>query len=115
MSPNSAFDFGHDWTLPYHYDHTRKWLDDPGQYTLEDNLELQDDEFSNMMASLLLRMLKQVSDPEPRTSEASVLLQGWSHRVATGLAMSLITGYWVCAFTHGLLQPRIGTQSLTSG
>lgn len=67
------------------------------------------------MASLLPKMLEQVSDPELRASEAFALLQGWNHQAAADLAAPLIAGYWVRAFTRELLQPRIGTQLLASG
>lgn len=115
MPPDNAFDFGHDWVLPYRYDRIREWLGGPGQRTLEDSLELQNDEFSSVMASLLPKMLEQVSDPELRASEAFALLQGWNHQAAADLAAPLIAGYWVRAFTRELLQPRIGTQLLASG
>ena len=115
VPPDNAFDFGHDWVLPYRYDRIREWLGGPGQRTLEDSLELQNDEFSSVMASLLPKMLEQVSDPELRASEAFALLQGWNHQAAADLAAPLIAGYWVRAFTRELLQPRIGTQLLASG
>lgn len=115
VPPDNAFDFGHDWVLPYRYDRIREWLGGPGQRTLEDSLELQNDEFSSVMASLLPEMLEQVSDPELRASEAFALLQGWNHQAAADLAAPLIAGYWVRAFTRELLQPRIGTQLLASG
>lgn len=115
VPPDNAFDFGHDWVLPYRYERIREWLGGPGQRTLEDSLELQNDEFSSVMASLLPKMLEQVSDPELRASEAFALLQGWNHQAAADLAAPLIAGYWVRAFTRELLQPRIGTQLLASG
>ncbi len=71
MPPDNAFDFGHDWVLPYRYERIREWLGGPGQRTLEDSLELQNDEFSSVMASLLPKMLEQVSDPELHASEPS--------------------------------------------
>lgn len=100
VPPDNAFDFGHDWVLPYRYERIREWLGGPGRRTLEDSLELQNDEFSSVMASLLPKMLEQVSDPELRASEAFALLQGWNHQAAADLAAPLIAGYWVRAFTR---------------
>ncbi|WP_017905125.1 penicillin acylase family protein [Pseudomonas asplenii] len=111
---NYAFNFGHDWVLPYRYDRIMTLLKARAPHTLQTSTDIQLDRYSSSLADLLPKMLAPLDGLPSQPAQLS-LLKDWRFDSDPDAAAPLIAAYWVKNLTQALLEPKIGKALLAAG
>ncbi|MBT9268257.1 penicillin acylase family protein [Pseudomonas sp. MG-9] len=111
---NYAFNFGHDWVLPYRYDRIMQLLKAHAPHTLQTSADIQLDRYSTSMSDLLPKMMAPLEN-HPAVSNELSILKAWRFDSDPDSAAPLIAAYWVKNLTQALLEPKIGKELLAAG